>query len=157
MTTNHLVSRMVLGGVLGLLLLAAPAHAQAISTFTVQASGSVTTPTETVNFSGPIQLIATVVNDPAGGPPTSVVSVDARQLVATGATSGAVFINSGQAQLTRVFAATDAIATTFAFFPPGPGGFLKTRTALATLNLTYNLTTQALTGATATISTAKFP
>ena len=156
MTTKHLVSRMVLGCMLGLLL-AAPAHAQAISSYTVQASGSVTIPAETVNFSGPIQITATVVNDPAGGPPTSVVSIDARQLVATGATSGTVFVNSGQAHLTRPLAATDTIATTFAFFPSGPGGFLKTRTALATLNLTYNLTTQALTGATASISTAKFP
>ncbi|MFL5312617.1 MAG: hypothetical protein ACJ79H_19455 [Myxococcales bacterium] len=157
MTTNHLVSRMVLGAVLGWLFFAAPAHAQAISTFTVQASGSVTTPTETVNFSGPIQITATVVNDPAGGPASSVVGVDARQLVATGATSGARFINSGQAQLTRVFGATDSIQTTFAFYPAGPGGFLNTRTALATLNLSYNVTTQALTGATASISTAKFP
>jgi hypothetical protein len=156
MTTKHLVSRTVLGAALALLL-AAPAHAQAISTFTVQASGSVATLAETVNFSGPIQITATVVNDPAGGPPTSMVSIDARQVVATGATSGTVFINSGQAHLTRPLAATDVVATTFAFFPSGPGGFLKTRTALATLNLSYNLTSQALTGATATISTAKFP
>jgi len=84
-----------------------------------------------------------------------MVSIDARQVVATGATSGATFINSGQAQLTRIFGATDVIATTFAFYPAGPGGFLKTKTALATLNLSYNVTTQALTGATATISAAR--
>ena len=152
---NTYFSRMslLLGGVLGCLLLAAPAHAQAVSTYTVQASGSVLTSTESVVFSGPIQVTATVVTDPAGGPPTSIVSIDARQLIATGSVSGTVFVNSGQANLTRQLVSPDVIRTTFAFFPSGSGGQLKARTALATLNLSYNLATGALTGVTASIST----
>lgn len=133
-------------------LMSGPARAQAVSTFTVQATGSVTSVTDSINFSGPVYVSATIVPDPAGGPATAVVSVDARSLVATSAVTGATFVNSGQARLTRVFGASDVIKTTFSFFPPGPGGFLRGRTALVTLNLTYDLTTQALTGATAAIS-----
>ena len=134
------------------ILMSGPARAQAVSTFTVQTSGSVTSATDTINFSGPVYVTTTVVPDPAGGPATAMVSVDARSLVATSSMTGASFVNSGQARLTRVFGATDVIKTTFSFFPPGPGGFLRGRTALVTLNLTYDLTTQALTGATAAIS-----
>jgi len=152
MTTN-VFSRLMAGAALALAFLSSAAHAQAVSSFTVQASGTVTSPSgESVAFSGPVQVTATVVTDPAGGPPTSVVSIDARQLVATGATSGAAYVNSGQANLTRPLAATDVIQTTFAFFPDGPGGFLKTRTALLTLNLAYNLATSALTSASGSIS-----
>ena len=147
---------LVLVGVLGCLLLALPAHAQATSTFTVQTTGSVTTPAEVVNFSGPLQLSVTTVPDPAGGPTTAVVSVEATQIAGTGATSGTSFINSGQARLTRILAATDVVQTTFAFYQDVPGGFLKTRTALLTINLTYDLATGALSGATASISTPTF-
>jgi hypothetical protein len=153
--TTKLVS--AIAGVLGCLLLGAPAYAQATSTFTVQASGTVTTAPESVTFSGPIQILSTIVTDPAGGPPTAVVNIDARQLTARGASSGTVFLNSGQAHLTRPLVATDMIQTTFSFFPTGPGGFLKPRTAVATLNLSYNLATGALTAVTASISTPNFP
>ena len=145
--TNKLIG----GVLLGCLLFAAQARAQVISTLTVNASGTVATATESVVFSGPMTITTTVVADPAGGPSTSVVSIDARQVVATGALSGSVFINSGQANLTRQLVSLDVIRTTFAFFPSGSGGHLNTRTALATLNLSYNLA-GTLTGASASIS-----
>ncbi|HZX93401.1 MAG TPA: hypothetical protein VFE90_02720 [Myxococcales bacterium] len=154
MNTTKLI--LTAASLLGCLLLGAPANAQATSSFTVQTSGSVTTSSETVNFSGPIEITSTIVTDPLGGPPTAVVSVDARQLVAQGATTGTLFLNSGQAMLTRELLSTDTIQTTFSFFPPGPGGFLKTKTAVVNLTLTYNLTTQALTNATASITTPTF-
>lgn len=139
---------------------AAPAFAQATSTFTVQAQGRVGSTTqvaataaspETVSFSGSIRIISTVVLDPAGGPPTAVVSIDARQVSGKGLTTGTIYSNSGQANLTRRFAASDLIKTTVAFYPSGPGGFLKARTALVTVNLTYNTTTRALTAVSASI------
>jgi hypothetical protein len=143
-------------GALGCLLLAAPAHAQATSGFTVQATGSVTTPTEVVNFSGPLQINVVTVPDPSGGPTTAVVSLEATDIAGTGATTGTSFINSGEARLTRVLAATDVVQTTFAFYQDVPGGFMKTRTALLTVNLTYDVASGALTGATASISTPSF-
>jgi hypothetical protein len=142
----------ILGGVLGALLLAAPAHAQAISTFNVQVSGAVSgsgtaAGPEAVSFSGPVLITATVVTDPAGGPPTTVVFVDALGVTGKGLSTGAAYMNSGQANLTRVFGPADVIKTTFAFFRNTAGGFMKARTALLTLSLTYDTTTQALTSA----------
>src|SRR5690349_8452132 len=104
MTTNKLKTicsarrELLILGALGCLLLPAAARAQATSTFTVQTTGSVTTPSEVVNFSGPLQLAVTTVPDPAGGPTTAVVNVEATQIAGTGATSGTSFINSGQAR-----------------------------------------------------------
>jgi hypothetical protein len=148
--------------VLGCLFLAAPAFAQAVSTSTVQVAGTVggaktaaasTGSTgEAVVFSGPVQVTCRVMTNPAGPPTTTVVSIDARQVQGTGASTGTVYANSGQANLTRPFAATDQIQTTFAFFPSGAGGYLKARTALLTLNLTYDTTTLALTGVSGTIA-----
>jgi len=156
--SSSTVVRSLLGGVLGGLFLATPAFAQAISTFTIQVAGTVGIPVaavagalETVSFSGPLRIRATVVTDPAGGPPSVVVSIDARGVAGKGLSTGMVYVNSGQANLTRRFAATDQIKTTFAFHPSTAGGFMQARTALATLNLTYNTTTQALTGATGSI------
>jgi hypothetical protein len=154
MTTTKI--GLTIAGLLGCLLFCAPAHAQAANTFTVQASGTVTTPAEAVAFSGPIQISSTIVTDAAGGPPTSVVNIDARQLSALGATTGTVFLNSGQANLTRPLVASDVIQTTLSFFPGGPGGFLKPKTAVLNLTLTYDLLTGALTAATASIATPTF-
>jgi hypothetical protein len=141
-----------LGGALLTLLPAAPARAQAISTFTVQVSGVVSgagtaAGPEAVSFSGPVQITSTVVTDPTGGPPSTVVFVDAQGVTGKGLLTGAAYVNSGQANLTRMFGAADVIKTTFAFFPNTASGFMKARTALLTLVLTYDLTSQALTSA----------
>ena len=156
MTTTKFL--LAFAGLLGCLLFGAPARAQAISTstFTVTAAGSVTTPAESVAFSGPIQIASTIVPDPAGGPTTAVVNIDARQLTGLGAITGTAFLNSGQANLTRTLVASDVIQTTFSFFPSGPGGFLKPRTAVLNLTLTYDLISGALTAATASIATPTF-
>lgn len=135
----------------------APAHGQTASTssFTIQISGNAsavkTGLPETVMFSGPLVVTATVVTDPALGP-TAAVFVDGRGVVGTGAKTKSTYLNTCVANLTRPFGATDVIQTTCAFYPDVAGGYMSSKTALVTLNLTYNTTTMALTNVTAGIA-----
>jgi len=143
--------------VLGALFAAAPAHAQtaATSSFTLQISGTASSVKtglpETVMFSGPLVVTATVVTDPALGP-TTAVFVDGRGVVGTGNKTKSTYINTCVANLTRPFGATDVIQTTCAFYPDTAGGYMSSKTALVTLNLTYDTTTMALTNVTASIA-----
>ena len=85
-------------------------------------------------------------------PPSVVFSLDARGLSCVGQTSKIAYINSGQANLTRPLVANDVIETTFAYYQNVPGGYLKARTAVAKLNVSYDTTTGAVTSAIGTIS-----
>jgi len=153
------------GGVLGGLLLAAPpAYAQsAVTSATPTASGTVgSTPpltdrpgvpvdpaaSESVACSGPVKLTTAAVSDPTM-PPGVVVSIDARGLTCIGQVTGTKYVNSGQANLTRLLVANDVIKTTFAFY--APGGFLHARTAQLTLNLSYDTKTGALLSSSVTV------
>jgi hypothetical protein len=158
--TNPIPSRLPIAFSLLLagLLAALPAHAQTstVSSFTIPVSGNAspvkTGLPETVNFSGSLIIIATVVTDPALGP-TVAVFVDGRGVTGTGKQTKTLYANTCVANLTRPFGPTDAIQTTFAFFQNAPGGYLSSKTGLLTLNLTYNTTTMALTNVTASIGT----
>jgi hypothetical protein len=145
----------------GLLLAATPAHAQATasSSYTVSVSGTlgasagtVSTSPEAVICTGPLKLSAVTVRDSIM-PPSVVFSFDSRGLSCVGQTSKIAYLNSGQANLTRPLVPTDVIETTFAFYQNVPGGYLKARTAVATLNVSFNTTTGALTSATGSIKT----
>jgi hypothetical protein len=156
------------GGALGLCLAAAPAYAQATSptpqatsTFTLQTSGTVSWPTgaaapsstmipEKVDCSGAVKVITTAVMRRTL-PPGVVVSIDTRELSCVGQTTKAAYVNTGQANLTRLLVPNDLIETTFAFHPNVPGGYLDARTALLTLNLSFDTTTGALKSAVASI------
>jgi hypothetical protein len=157
-----------------LLLAAAPGFAQvATSSFTARLGGSVSeaapplaagrsrslalqrtgpAAAEKVVFSGALKCRAVVVTDPGNGERTAMVYVDARGVTGKGASTGALYLNSGQANLTRKFVVRDQVKLTFAFFKSGPGGHLQPRTALATVNLTYDNATGALTGVSGFIS-----
>jgi hypothetical protein len=148
----------------GLLLTATAAHAQATasSSYTVSVSGTLGTTTasagtvstspEAVICTGPLKLSAVTVRDSIM-PPSVVFSFDSRGLSCVGQTSKIAYLNSGQANLTRPLVPTDVIETTFAFYQNVPGGYLKARTAVATLNVSYNTTTGALASATGSIKT----
>jgi hypothetical protein len=146
---------LVLGG---LLFPAAPAYAQsiAVSSFTIQVSGTAaavkTGLSETVAFSGPLVVTASVVTDPALGP-TVAVFVDGRGVTGSGNKTRTAYANTCVANLTRPFRPTDTIRTTFAFFQDTPGGHLNAKTGLLTLNLSYDTTTMALTNVTASVGT----
>ena len=158
--TNPIPSRLpiafslLLAGVLAAL----PAQAQTstVSSFTIPVSGNAsqvkTGLPETVNFSGSVIVIATVVTDPALGP-TVAVFVDGRGVTGTGKQTNTTYANTCVANLTRPFGPTDVVQTTFAFFQDTAGGYLSSKTGLLTLNLTYDTTTQALTGVTASLGT----
>jgi|GEM_PF-644210 hypothetical protein len=166
--TSRVVILSLLSGVLvlGSLFIANhPAHAQAtataatvptVSSVTLQVSGSApalkTGLSEAINFSGPLVVTTTVMNDPTMGP-SVVVSLDGRGVKGTGSTTGTVYINECEANLSRPFGATDAIKTTFAFFEDKPGAYLNAKTALVTLNLTYDTATMKLTKVTGSVST----
>jgi hypothetical protein len=155
---SRVVLLSLLSGVLGSLFIAVgPAHAQAtISTFTIQVSGTAPTASTAlagaVTFAGPLVVTTTVVPDPALGPGVAVF-IDGRGVKGTGIKTGTVYLNECEANLTRPFAATDVIKTTFAFFEDKPGSYLNSKTGLLTLNLTYNTVTMALTKVTASFGT----
>jgi hypothetical protein len=138
----------------------APSAAAAVtattSQATIQVSGSATASRtglpETVTFSGNIVIHATVVTDPAL--PTGVtVYVDGKGVRGVGNETGTVYVNSCEANLTRLFRPTDKITLTFAFFEDKPGSFLKSKTGVVTINLTYDEATRKLTGATGVVGT----
>ena len=130
--------------------------APTVSSVTLQVSGSApalkTGLSEAITFSGPLVVTSTVVNDPTMGP-SVVVSLDGRGVKGTGSTTGTVYFNECEANLSRPFAATDAIKTTFAFFEDKPGAYLNAKTGLMTLNLTYDTATMKLTKVTGSVST----
>jgi hypothetical protein len=154
----------------GILLFALTAQAQTatppgttVSTKTIQVSGSAnsvrTGLPEFVDFSGPLIITTTVVTDPLL-PPESVVQIDGRGVKGIGRKTGTVYNNELEASLTRVFGPTDTVNTTFAFFQDATPGtdanaaaIVASKTGLLTLNLTYDTTTNTLTGATATLGT----
>ncbi|MDP9190114.1 MAG: hypothetical protein M3P06_00220 [Acidobacteriota bacterium] len=123
---------------------------------TIQISGSASASRtglpENVTFSGNIVINATVVTDPAV--PTGVtLFVDGKGVRGVGNETGTVYINSCEANVTRLFRPTDKVTLTFAFFEDKPGSFLKSKTGVVTITLTYDEKTRKLTRATGVIGT----
>jgi hypothetical protein len=138
----------------------APSAAAAVtattSQATIQISGSASASrtglSESVSFSGDIVINAIVVTDPAL--PTGVtLFVDGKGVRGIGNETGTVYINSCEANLTRLFRPTDKITLTFAFFEDKPGSFLKSKTGVVTITLTYDEATRKLTRATGVVGT----
>ncbi len=126
-----------------------------VPTSTVVAiSGTVTGLPESVYFTGPVQVSTRPVPGRiAGATAHVVVSIDLRNISGRGQSTGTTYLTSGHANLTRLFGASDLIEVTFPFFRSGTaGGDPSTRTGLASFNLSYDVTTGALTTATASIA-----
>ena len=148
-----------------LFLVVAPTQAQesapagvdvTTSQATIQVGGSATALKtglpESVTFSGNIVIHATVVTDPAL--PTGVtLFVDGKGVRGVGNETGTVYVNSCEANLTRLFRPTDKITLTFAFFEEKTGAFLKSKTGVLTINLTWDEKTRKLTRATGVVGT----
>ena len=151
MNTSFKLKSVLLAAALGLLL-AAPARAQStVSTFSVPISGFAPGINEQVKFSGTVLLTATVVTDPTL-PPQVVLGVAGDNITAVGQTSGASYDNECVANLTRPFAASDAVHLSFAFFRSSTtGAYLQARPAVLNLSLKYDTTTMALTSATGSV------
>ena len=98
---------------LAVLLVAPAAFAQAtVSTFALPLSATVTAASsglpEAVIFSGTAHVTATVSTDPTL-PPQVVVAIDGRGITGVGQTSGLVYKNECEANLTRPLAALDVL------------------------------------------------
>ena len=143
-----------LGGLIGLGLTlavsAAWAQATSFSSFTFTLSGTVAGGSEAVTCAGPVKVTAMVVKDPSM-PPNSIVSLDTTSLTCTGATTGARYLNSGQATLTRLLGPTDRVEAAISLYPNTPDGFMHAKTGLATLNLRYNVAAGALVAVSGTL------
>lgn len=153
MKTRRLSRALV--GLIGLgLTLAVPAawaQATSFSSFTFTLAGTVAGAPEALTCSGPVKVTAMIVKDPSM-PANSIVSLDTRMLSCKGATTGAAYKNSGQATLTRLLGPTDQVQTAISLYPNTPDGFMHARTGLATLNLSYNVTTGALAAVSGTLT-----
>src|SRR4051812_46801915 len=104
MTFESKTKIVLLAAAFAVLLAAPAAKAQTtVSSFTINVAGTTGLSTssadgETVKFSGPLTLIATVVTDPVL-PPAVVLSVKGDQITAVGATTGASYLNECIANL----------------------------------------------------------
>jgi hypothetical protein len=136
---------------LSLTVSAAWAQATSFSSFTFTLAGTVAGGSEAITCSGPVKVTTMIVKDPSM-PTNSIVSLDTRLLSCKGATSGTAYLNSGQATLTRLLAATDQVQAGISLYPNTPGGFMKARAGLATLNLSYNVSTGALVAVSGTLA-----
>ncbi len=107
---------------------------------------------EAITFSGSVVVTATVVTDPAL--PTGVaVYIDGRGVKGIGNKTQIVYFNECEANLTRLFTTTDVISLTFAFFEDAKGSYLRSKTGLMNITLTYDKATMKLTAASGSVTT----
>ena len=124
----------------------------------VSIAGTVTGLPESVYFTGPVQVSTRPAPARiAGAKAHVVVSIDLRSISGLGQSSGTTYLTSGHANLTRLFGASDVVEVTFPFFRSGTATEPSTRTGLASFNLSYDVTTGALTTATASIAALNLP
>jgi hypothetical protein len=118
----------------------------------VTVTGIVSGSPESVSFSGQAQLNANVVTDPDfGSTPSVVLSIDLSNITGVGSSTGKRYVIANQEIITRRLAAADTVQMTFPFAltststnPPGLG--------LASFNLSFDVTTMKLTGASGSIA-----
>jgi hypothetical protein len=116
-------------------------------------SGSVTGSPETVSFSGSVSINSTRVSDPDFFRPDAVIlSVDLSGMKGKGMSTGKVYVVSNQEIITRPLIAGDNIVVTFPFSASGSTMTMSPRIGAATLALTFDVASGALTAAQATVS-----
>jgi hypothetical protein len=117
----------------------------------VSIKGTVNGLPESVSFSGQAQISANVVTDPDfGAPPTVVLSIDLGKVTGVGSSTGKTYVTSSQGTLNRRLTAADKVQFTFPFFQSG-GSAASSRVGMAFFDLSFNVSTLQLTGATAQI------
>ena len=138
-------------------LAGAPSASAVVSTLSTSAlgnvSGSVTGSPETVSFSGSVSINSKRVSDPDFGTPDVVVlSLDLSGMKGTGQSSKATYVVSNQEVIQRPLTAAENIVVTFPFSRSGSSMSMSPRIGAATLALSFDVTTGALTGAKVTVS-----
>jgi hypothetical protein len=130
-----------------------PAAALA-TTVTVPIAGTVDGGPESVSLSGSIRITSTFVADPLLDAPRERLAIKVVNVSGVGLTTGAKYIATGESNLVRRLALLDQFEIMVPFFPAARGP-LSARSAMASLTLRFDLTTGALTKATARLSAPK--
>src|SRR3989442_917643 len=144
----------MLGGLLG-----GSRWALADSSVAVAIFGTVDGAPEGVYVSGVAQITSKVMKvGPKFNHPRSVMlSIDLHNVSGQGLSTGATYVITGQDEVLRQLVASDLVEITFPLYPDEPGGFTSARAGLASFTLTFDVSTGALTGGTATVSTPYLP
>jgi hypothetical protein len=132
---------------------APPSRALDPSTVAVPIAGTVFGLPESVFFSGTAQItVRPAESDVPGTAPRMVVSIDLGDLVGTGLATGDVYLTGGLIKLTRRLVRGDVMHATIPFFVRGSGPTARGRTAVASFSFDYDITTGALTSASAALA-----
>jgi hypothetical protein len=119
----------------------------------VTVSGVVSAVPESVSFSGQAQVSTNVVTDPDfGNPPTVVISIDLSSITGVGSSSKKKYVISNQEILTRKLTAADTVQMTFPFYMSGSSAIGATTIGKVSFNLSFDMTTMKLTGASGAIA-----
>jgi hypothetical protein len=131
---------------------AVAAFTTALSSALIGIKGTVSGTPESVSFSGQAKISSKMVTDPDfGNPPTVVLSIDLSKVTGVGTSTGQTYVTSSQVILDRRLTAADTVQVPFPFSPSG-GSALSARVGMASFNLSFNVNTGMLTGATAGIA-----
>jgi hypothetical protein len=127
------------------------------TTLVIPVSGTVVELPENVSLSGVARITSTPVTQRIPGRPRVVLSIDLRDVSGQGLSTGTTYVSTGEANLTRLLVPSDLVEVTFALVPNGPGGILSARKALASLTLTFDLMSGALTAASGKLTAFQPP
>jgi len=135
----------ILGGLLG-----GGTSAFAASSVAIPIFGTVDGSPESVYVTGVAQITSALVKtDAKFHHPRRVIQNVSGQGLSTGTT----YVTTGQDEVMRQLVASDLVEITFALSPNGAEGLTSARAGLASFTLTFDVSTGALTGGTATVST----
>src|SRR5213593_3830162 len=137
----------MLGGLLG-----DSRPARADSSVAVAVFGTVDGAPERVYVSGVAQITSRLMKTGAkfNHPRSVMLSIDLHEVSGQGLSTGATYVVTGQDEVLRQLVASDLVEITFPLYPDEPGGFTSARAGLASFTLTFDVSTGALTGGTAT-------
>ncbi len=159
-TRRPVFARVVLSLVVAMLggLLGGGTSALADSSVAIAISGTVDGSPESVYVSGLAQITSTFVKaDPTfNHPPRVILSFDLHNVSGKGLSTGAMYVTKSQDDMLRLLAPSDVVAITFPLYPNNAAGFRSARAGLASFTLSFDVTTGAITGGTATVSTPNF-
>jgi len=140
----------ILGGLLG-----GGTSAFAASSVAIPIFGTVDGSPESVYVTGVAQITSALVKTDAKfhHPRRVILSIDLQNLSGQGLSTGTTYVTTGQDEVMRQLVASDLVEITFALSPNGAEGLTSARAGLASFTLTFDVSTGALTGGTATVST----
>ena len=123
----------------------------------VPVKGVVTGSPETVTFTGNAVVSSRLAPDPDFNRPRVVLTLDLTGVAGTGSQSGAKYAISGPEFAHLEVAASHTVEFTFPFKSGASASAATARTGVASFVLDFNVSTGAVTGASANVSSPNFP